>query len=163
MKIAIMSDCHDQWSNLEKAIDTANQNQCQTLLFAGDLISPQGLPLLEAFQGTVKLVWGNNEAERVIFTRKMDASPKFELCGDIFESEIEKVKIFMNHYPRITELAAASSQFHLCIHGHTHSLRQDKVGDCLLINPGEIQGYKSGQPTFIIFDTQTKNIQLIKL
>lgn len=161
MKIAIMSDSHDNWNNLEKAIETANEKGCGYLLFAGDLVAPPGLAILDKFEGKVKFVWGNNEAERVGMTRKMDASQKIELCGDVYEGDVDGVRIFMNHYPRFVELAAKSGEFDLCIYGHTHEISQEKINDCLLFNPGEIQGYKTNKPSFGIYDTTTKNIEVL--
>ena len=161
MKIAIMSDSHDWWDHLEKAISIAHNKGCELLLFAGDLIAPPGLAVLEKFMGKVKFVWGNNEAERVGITRKMDASEQMELCGDAYEAVIDGVRIFMNHYPRFVELAAKSGEFDLCIFGHTHKYHNEMIGNCLLINPGEIQGYKTGISSFVVFDTQTKNAEKI--
>lgn len=154
-----MSDSHDRWDNLEKAIALANDAGCELLLFAGDFISPPGLPVLEQFNGPVKFVWGNNEGERVALTRKMDASAKIKLCGDVYEDTIDGIRVFMNHYPRQSELAAQSGAFDLCIFGHTHEYHEEQIGQTLLINPGEIQGYSTGQSTFIIFDTTTKTVE----
>jgi len=161
MKIAIMSDSHENWNALGKAIEISNNENCEYLLFGGDLISPPGIAVLEKFKGLIKFVWGNNEAERVGIVRKMDSSKNMEMCGDVFEGTIDGIKIFMNHYPRFTELAAKSGEFDLCIHGHTHIYRQEVLGNTVLINPGEIQGYKTGQSTFIIFDTSTRDIKKV--
>lgn len=158
MKIAIMSDSHDRWDHLEKAIEVANSENCEYLLFAGDFIAPTGIPTLQRFKGKVRLVWGNNEGETVKFTRLMDKTENLKLCGDVFEEEIDGVKIFMNHYPRIVELAAKSGEFDLCIYGHTHHYHEERLGECWFINPGEIQGYQTGNVTFIIFDTTTKSL-----
>jgi len=163
MKIAIMSDSHDKWENLEKAVEMSNSAGCEYLLFAGDLISPPGIAVLNKFKGKTKFVWGNNEAERVGMTRKFEASEKMQLCGDIFEGEFDGIKIFMNHYPKITELAAKSKEFNVCIHGHTHEYREEKIGNTLLLNPGEIQGYQTGKPSFIIFDTKSRAVRRINL
>lgn len=163
MKIAIMSDSHDRWDHLEKAINIANNSGCDTLLFAGDLIAPPGVSILEKFNGKVKFVWGNNEGEKVGIAKKMDASKKIEICEDTFEGEIDGIKIFMNHYPRFVELAAKSGEFDLCVFGHTHDYMEEKIGNCLLINPGEIQGYKTGNITFVIYDTSTKRHEKIKV
>lgn len=161
MKIAIMSDSHDNWENLASAIKVANENGCETLMHAGDLIAPPGVAILEQFNGKVYFVWGNNEGEKLGMTRLIDKSDKITLEGDICEIEIDKLKIFMNHYPRNTELAALSGQFDLCIHGHTHIYREDKFGDTILVNPGEIQGYRTGTSTFIIFDTTDKSVRKV--
>lgn len=156
MKIAIISDCHDQWENLERAVEIANDEECKILLFAGDLIAPPGLAILEKFNGQVKFVWGNNEGEKMGMTRKMDASEKIELCGNVFEGEINGVRIFMNHYPRLAELAAKSGEFDLCVCGHTHLYKEERIGECILLNPGELHGHKTSKPTFAIFDTREK-------
>ena len=163
MEISIMSDSHDNWVNLESAVLISNENGCEYLLFAGDLIAPPQLAILEKFSGKVKLVWGNNEGERVILTRMMAASEKIELYGDIFEGEICGIKIFMNHYPRIAELAAKSGEFDLCVFGHTHEYVESKIENTILVNPGEIQGYKTGKASFIIFDTETRSVNKIEL
>ncbi|MDQ3099407.1 MAG: YfcE family phosphodiesterase [bacterium] len=163
MKIAIMSDSHENWTKLTKAIDIANKENCTHLLFAGDLIAPPGIVVLEKFNGKIHFVWGNNEGEKTGLTRKMNASQKITLEGDIFESEIHGIKIFMNHYPRIVELAAKSGDFDLCIHGHSHEYREEAIGSTILINPGEIQGYLTGKVTFIIFDCETKKVKRIEL
>ena len=158
-----MSDSHDRWDNLEKAVKLANENDCKILLFAGDFCAPTGIPVLEKFNGDVKFVWGNNEAEKMGLTRKCDASKKIQLCGNIFEGVFDGVKIFMNHYPRISELAAKSGEFDLCIYGHLHEYHEEKVNKCLLVNPGEIQGFASGNVTFMIYDTKKNEIKKINV
>ncbi len=159
MKVAIMSDSHDNWDNLAKAIAMANQEACELLLFAGDLISPPGVPILEKFNGQVKFVWGNNEGEKLNLTRKMDSSKKIKLCGDIFEGEIDGVKVFMNHYQRIVELAAKSGEFDFCVYGDTHDYASEKVGHCLLLNTGSIKGSSENGASFVVFDTTSKELQ----
>jgi uncharacterized protein len=163
MKIAIMSDSHDRWDHLEKAIQFGNSSNCKYLLFAGDLIAPPGISVLQKFNGKVILVWGNNEGEKVGIAEKIKTTNNIELHYEIFDEEIEGTKIFMNHYPRPTELAAQSGQYDLCIHGHTHIYREEKTGKTNLVNPGEIQGFISGNVTFVIFDTTSQKIEKITL
>jgi putative phosphoesterase len=161
MKIAIMSDCHDNWENLEKAINIANENSCSHLLFAGDFISPLGVEILEKFKGQVKIVWGNNEAEKIGMMKRISATKNVELCGDLFDGEISSCKILMNHYPRFAQLAAKSQEYDLCIHGHTHEYYTELIGQTVLINPGEIHGYKTGEVGFAIYDVETQDVQRI--
>ncbi|MCA9302096.1 YfcE family phosphodiesterase [Candidatus Nomurabacteria bacterium] len=157
MKIAIMSDSHDNWPVLEKAVEKANNMECSILLFAGDLISPPGIAILEKFNGEVKLVWGNNEGEKMGLTRKTDASEKIELFGDTYEGELEGLNVFMNHSPRITELVAKSGDFDLCVHGHFHDeARIEKVGKTTLINPGGLHLRPGDSPAIVVFDTKSR-------
>lgn len=158
MKLALMSDSHDNFPVLAKAIEIAEQAGCEMLLFAGDLISPPGIDVLAKFSGNSIVIWGNNENEKPGIIRKVAAAENVELSEGYYEGEMGGLKIFMNHYPRYTELAAASGQFDVCIHGHTHEYREEKVGETLLLNPGEIMGYLSGTSTFMILDTETKQV-----
>ena len=159
MKIAIMSDSHDNWGKMVDAINIANDKNAEVLLHAGDLIAPPGIDILEKFKGEVKYVWGNNEAEKMGMTRKIDAIEKITLCGDLFEGKIDNLKILMNHYPRYSELAALSGEFDLCVCGHTHEYREEYFGEILLLNTGEIQGHRTGISSFVIFDTVTKKVK----
>ncbi len=162
MKLAIMSDAHDNWANLEKAITIAQERGCGAVLFAGDLIAPPGIEVLKKFAGPVKVVWGNNEGEKLGIVAACQGSA-VELCGDVFEGELGGARIFMNHYPRIVELAATAGEFDLCIFGHTHVYAETKVGECVLLNPGEIQGYRTGQAGFAIWDTEQKSGERVKV
>lgn len=70
MKIAIMSDGHEHWDNLRKAITIANQQSCDMLLFAGDLMAPgNGLSALKTFTGPVHMVFGNNDGDKYKLTK----------------------------------------------------------------------------------------------
>lgn len=163
MKISIISDSHDNWVNMKMAISESNNRGCEALLHAGDLIAPPGIPLLSEFKGDVKFVFGNNEAEKLGLMSKASQFKNIEICGDIFEGEIGGVKVFMNHYPKIAQLAAKSGDYDICIFGHTHEVLQDKVGNTILVNPGEVQGYLSGKATFMVFDTDSREVELIQL
>lgn len=163
MKIAIVSDSHDRWDYLGEAVRVANENECEFLLFAGDLIAPPGIAILQQFKGKVIFVWGNNEGEIEGMTKKFSDSKNIELCGKAYAGEIGGLKVFMNHYPEISVLAAESGEYDLCVYGHDHEYFEGKKGDTILLNPGEIQGYLTGNKTFMIFDTKSKEVEKITL
>ncbi len=167
MLIAILSDSHDHYQNLAKAVEIANQRGCQLLLHAGDLVAPPMVDILAKFQGGVKMVLGNNEAEigGLIFKSQQYENVSLEglTQGNYFEGEADGRKIFMNHYPKIARLAAQSGEYELCVFGHTHQYHEEKVGQAILLNPGEISGMATGKPGFVIFDTKTKECGRVEL
>lgn len=155
MKIAVMSDSHDNWENLSQAVRQANDLDCEVLLHAGDLVAPAGVAVLQDFRGKVKFVWGNNETEQVEITRQMTVAD-MEVF-DRFEGQIGGLAVFMSHYPQPAETASLSESFDLCVHGHTHQYREERVDNkegqvakTLILNPGEIQGYRTGQASFAV-------------
>ena len=151
-----MSDIHDNYDNLDKAINVANKKKCSYLLFAGDFVSPPGLSVLNKFNGKVEMVWGNNEGNKHGFFAKINKMDNVSMHNEFYEGEIDKIKIFMNHFPRLSEIAANTNEFDLCIYGHVHDYRLEKINDTVLICPGNIVGW-SEKPSFVIFDTTDKS------
>ena len=92
MKIAIMSDSHENWDNLKRAIEISNEHNCNYLLFAGDLISPQGIDILSTFKGDVKIVWGNNENEKIGIIEKSNLYSNVGVFGEIYEETIDNTE-----------------------------------------------------------------------
>ncbi len=160
MKIAIMSDSHDRWDYLQHAIMIANDKGAQKLLFAGDFMSPPGVSIISQFGGEVIMVWGNNDGEKIGLLEKAKDSKLINISGDIYEGRIGERNVYMNHYPRPSEIAAKSKIYDMVIHGHTHEWRTEIIDGVLLINPGEIQGGR-GDVTFAIVDTDTLEVEKI--
>lgn len=164
MKLAIISDSHDHYGNLSRAIELANEAGCERMLFAGDLIAPgNGTAVLSTFKGDVHFIYGNNDGEEFGMTKQFAKHEHLSIEGKTFEAEIDGVKIFMNHYPRIAEIAAHSGLFDLVIYGHDHKYFEEKVGDCVLLNPGAIHPYKIPCASFVIFDTIDRSVNRIEL
>lgn len=168
MKIAILGDSHDHYENLEKAVNVANEHNCELVLHTGDLGAPgNSVDILQKCNGHVKMILGNNDHEIVGLMRKSYSVDNFEIIktalgGDSYEDSVDGVKIFMHHYPRIAELAAASGEFDLCICGHTHKYREEIIGKTLLINPSSIISTK--EPAgIVIYDTTTRTHEHVML
>jgi putative phosphoesterase len=168
MKIAILGDSHDHYENLQKAVAAADNHGCELMLHSGDLGAPKNsIVILEQFKGDVKMILGNNDHEIVGLMRNTYSDNNFELIktargGDSYEDTVDGVRIFMHHYPRIAELAAASGKFDVCIFGHTHKSHEEMVGDTLLLNPAAIVATEE-PPAMVVYDTGTRTHERIVL
>ena len=168
MKILITSDSHDRWDFLTKAVEKGNEASCEVMFFAGDFMSPGGVKVLESFSGDVHFVLGNNDGELVGLTRWLDASKNttlhYKFGESTFKETIGGIKFYMNHFPDIVKNAALTGNYDVCIYGHDHIYHEEILGNgTTLLNPGEIQGYKTGNSTCMIFDTKTKTVEKIVL
>lgn len=162
MKIAIISDTHDNLTNLQKAIEIANNKACEMLLFAGDLNFPGAVQFLAKFNGPVHMVWGNNEGDRVKVLSRVSEYQNVQHHLDMYVDTIDGLMVFMTHYPEIAELARESNKYSLVIYGHTHEYDEQNLDTVTVINPGAVFGYPT-DPSFAIFDTKTKHIEKIML
>jgi uncharacterized protein len=157
MKIAIVSDIHDNVWTLKAAL--AQLNEAGILLCCGDLCSPFIVGLMaEAFGGAIHIVEGNNEGDWRRISQTAARFPSVHLHGEFFEDEIDGKRVAVNHYPNIALPLAQSGKYDLVCYGHDHHFAMEGRGSTLTLNPGTLLGYdpinKQDVPaTFILYDT----------
>lgn len=160
MKLAILSDTHDHLWALKAILPQLAT--ADAILHCGDLCSPFMVKHLgEGVAGKpVHIVWGNNEGDVLLMTRV--ATPNVNLHGAFAAVEFEGVKVAINHYPDIARGLALSGQYDLVCFGHNHIASSERVGQCQLLNPGEVMGLL-GPRTFAFFDTATRMVESVSI
>jgi hypothetical protein len=152
MKIAIVSDTHDNWANFKKALDWIKKENIQLVLHCGDANSQDTIDNAKRIFNDIRFVKGNADFG-------LDLPDNLEVEIDPSAGSGQAQKIFFVHFPNEAKKAAQSGNFDMVFYGHTHRPWEEKVGNCHLINPGELAGqfYK---PTFAVYDTSTKSLEL---
>lgn len=141
-----MSDTHNNMANFMKAIDWIKREDIQLILHCGDISSQETIDeAIKYFGEDIKFVKGNADFN-------MDLPEKMEV-------EIGGRKIAFVHFPNEAKKMAQSGKFNIVFYGHTHRAWDEKIGNCHMINPGELAGqfYK---PTFAVYDTATGKLEL---
>ncbi|GAB4469703.1 MAG: metallophosphoesterase [Anaerolineae bacterium] len=158
MRVAICSDIHDNIWKLEKALP--GMNEANVLIFCGDFCAPFTLrQIARGFEGPVHAVLGNNDGDQRLLLQVAEEMGNVELHGQLAELEIGGLRIAVNHYPEIARGLAASGRYDVVCYGHDHTLHEERVGQTLLINPGEMMGMK-GRSTYVILDTETRTVRV---
>lgn len=162
MKLAILSDTHDNLWALRAALDL--MTSADAVIHCGDLCSPFMLKELgEGAEGKpVHIVWGNNEGDVLLMTRLLPQFPHVTLHGALAQLEFDGLRVAVNHYPEIAQGLALSGQYALVCFGHNHTASEEKAGECVLLNPGEVMGLM-GRRTFAFFDTRTRATEFVEL
>ena len=169
MKLLVVSDSHDRWDLLLRAVEYGNSEGCAALLHAGDFIAPPGVQAaLAHFRGAVHVVLGNCDGEQIGLARALAALPNAVLHYDagvsVMEKEIGGWRIHMNHYPHVAHLAAAKGEHHLVVYGHTHAYHEARLENgTLLLNPGEVCGHRTGEATCAVVDTARGSVIRVTL
>lgn len=160
MKIAVISDIHDNIWNLQKALALPELQATEAIFFCGDLCSPFVIHLLGlAYSRPVHMVLGNNDGDVAAIIGNSKKYSNVHIHGEYFRSHLGGRSIAMNHYPEKAREIAENGGFDIVCYGHNHSVVNDEmVGDTLLINPGAIMGYHGGKltdipATYLILDT----------
>jgi hypothetical protein len=165
MKIAIISDSHDNWVNIEKAIKFINKEKIRTIIHCGDVCSPAVLSgMAKIFKGDeLHLVRGNVDGDIEGFKNVAKRYPKKLIYhGQTGKLEIDNLQLVFCHDPFVAKKIAHSQKYDFIFYGHSHKPWQEKVGKAELINPGTLAGlfFKA---TFAVLDTKTKKAKLILL
>ena len=157
MRIAIISDIHDNLWNLAPAIQYVRD--ADALICCGDLCSPFIIDELAKFPKDVHIVFGNNDADLYRITMKATANPRVHLYGELFQTTLDGKRFAVNHFDYIAKPLAKSGLYDVVCFGHNHEF-EISLDSGLLINPGTIMGAKFSkgkweetQPTFVVYDT----------
>ena len=161
MKIGIMSDSHDHVDNIQKSIQEFMERGIDYILHIGDYVNPNSV---REFNG-VKLVgiFGNNDGDRFRLVGAFNEVGG-EIKGEFHEFEEDGLKIACYHgtEPQIKDALIECGRYDVFVYGHTHKIRNEKVGNTLVLNPGTVHGFEH-RPTIMIFDTKNRSSEIISL
>ncbi len=163
MKIAVISDIHDNVWNLEAALSSFQV--AEALFCLGDLCSPFVIGMLgKGFPGRpIHLVFGNNDADTFRITRNAANFPDIVIHAEFAEVVLDGKKIAAVHFDNIAGALTASGRYDAVFYGHNHRFDISPAGKTLAVNPGALMGWSplkaEGQrdipATFAIYDTST--------
>lgn len=160
MRIAILSDIHDNLWNLAAAISSVQS--ADALICCGDLCSPFVIDELAKFPKEVHIVFGNNDADLYRITAKAGRLPRVAVHGELFQNIFDQKRFAVNHFDYLAKPMSKSGDYDVVCFGHNHEFEISREAGCLRINPGPIMGAKfsSGKwedttPSFVVYDTAT--------
>ena len=112
------------------------------------------------FDGDIHVVFGNGDGDPFLISNIANTQyPNLKLHGQHAELEFEGAKIAVTHYPFYAKALARTGDYQAVFSGHTHVQHEERFGDCLWLNPGEILGWK-GDATCAIYDTATNSAEI---
>lgn len=161
MKVAVMSDSHDNIWNLERALKRAQG--ADALVFCGDLCAPFSLKMLaDGFTGPIHALRGNNDGDVALLLRVAGQSAHVRFYTEaLAELDLGGRKIAVAHYAHLANAVAPSGKYDAVFFGHTHRQVKRWEGPTLLLNPGEVMG-RFGTPTIALYDTETRDAEIVE-
>ena len=163
MRVAIMSDSHDNIWNMRKAVEIVKGSQAGLIIHCGDFIAPFMLKELDEAGIPVHGVFGNNDGDQYTLTKMASGMLNhITLHGLAGQVDAAGFNIGFTHYAELGAGLVSAGDCHLVCFGHTHVHEIKKAGEVTLLNPGEIMG-KEGSPGFCYVDTETGVIDRVEL
>lgn len=161
MKIAVLSDVHDNIWNLRKALK--RMEGADALLFCGDFCAPFSLKMLaDGFSGPIHAVRGNNDGDAFLLMRVASRYEHVTLYSEaLAEVTLGDRRIAVVHYPHLAKAIAPSGKYDAVFFGHSHQAAKMWEGRTLVLNPGEVMG-RFGKATFALYDTEAHDAEFVE-
>ncbi|MFQ3610942.1 MAG: metallophosphoesterase [Fimbriimonadales bacterium] len=161
MLLGVISDSHDHMDNIRKVVDALNDHQVDLVLHAGDYVAPFVVNELSRLQTRLIGVFGNNDGERLGLMRRL--SEIGQVSVQPLFIELEGTRIAMVHEPEPVEAFARSGLYDLVIYGHTHQRDLRTVDNTVILNPGEVCGWLTGQASFALITLPERKVEVVEL
>jgi len=180
MKIAIISDVHNNLANLKKVLDYCKNKKVSKIICCGDLASLETLDFLcdnfkpfgiRAFKCNIHFVFGNMDEDHFktsIFQQSNGSLNNqvehknaiiFEKFG---EAEFDNKKTAFVHFPNKAKKLCETGKYNFVFYGHTHEPWEQDINNCKMLNPGTVGGERC-LPSFAIWDTKNNKFELIRV
>lgn len=159
--IGVMSDSHDNVTQVRRAVALFKDAGCDLVLHAGDVVAPFAAREMAALGCPVKAVFGNCDGE------KQGLEMAFEKLGEIQDAPLlfshGSRQILLVHYHFSVATYASSGKYDVIIYGHTHKPDIRKEGKTLLLNPGEAGGWLTGKSTVALLTPENLEAEIVPL
>jgi len=159
--IGIMSDSHDHIEAIGAAVKFFNRAEVELVIHAGDLIAPFTAREFKNLHSPLEAIFGNNDGERHVLRTAYEGISVLE---DFKELEVDGRKIAVIHgtTEALVDALRKSGKYDVVVRGHTHQMGVSD-GKTVVINPGEVCGYLSGEKTVMLLDTDDLSWEVVPL
>ncbi|MDD1668878.1 MAG: metallophosphoesterase [Methanomicrobiales archaeon] len=165
MLIGILSDTHDNLPMVERAVARLNGLSPDLVLHAGDFVSPFVMPRLAGLTCPCVGVFGNNDGDRALLAAKARESGKVELhgCLAVRHADGRSIALLHGHEPETLGELVGAGIFDVMVHGHSHRPSISRIGETLVVNPGEVCGYLTGKGTIAVLETGRLEAEILEI
>ena len=159
--IGVMSDSHENLTQIRKAVALFKNAGCELVLHAGDVVAPFAAREFAALGCPVKAVFGNCDGEKQGLEMALEKFGKIQDAPLLFTHGGRPILLVHYHFSVATY--ASSGKYDVIISGHTHKPDIRREGKTLLLNPGEAGGWLTGKSTAALLDPEKLEAEIVPL
>ncbi len=144
MIIGVTGDTHNNLKNIKTICSIFNENATDLVVHTGDISLAKSLLAFKQLNCPLIAVLGNNDIEEKKSLEEAATNFNCKIFEEPYFMNINKKKFAVMHHPElINEEMTNTTDF--IVHGHTHRYRLEKIGNCMIFNPGECAGMMKGK------------------
>lgn len=157
LRIGLVSDTHDHVLRIRESAAILNRSGVELVIHAGDYCSPFAVRELERIEAPLHGITGNNDGDLFQIQRAF-AEIGARLESQWWETDLAGRRALVMHEPRGVMDVAAGGTYDLIVFGHTHERDERRIGETLIVNPGEVCGWLGGIGSLAIYDTEAHEV-----
>ena len=162
MRIGILSDTHNNVSNLLAALRIFREEGVSQLIHCGDMANVFTASQISGFD--VIYVNGNSDESAAAINHTVwTLNPRNETPGLVYSGKLDGVGIAATHghMPQRMDKLLKTRSIAYVFHGHTHRQRDELIGKTRVINPGALGGARHEPRTVCVLDLATGDNRFI--
>jgi uncharacterized protein len=149
MKIAVLSDTHNQEDRVRRALNVLRGCGVSVVLHCGDIEDPPIVKLFRDFEA--HFVFGNCDWDHDGLAAMIEkVKGKLHECFGHLEVAGKQIAFTHGHEHKVLADLEAADCYDYLFHGHTHVAVDRVAGRTRVINPGAL--HRVQVKTFVIFD-----------
>lgn len=158
MLLGILSDSHGRIDTTRKAVSMLVEAGATTLIHLGDIGSEEVLEELTVARSMV--VFGNCDDETMLARHAERLG--VHVCHPIGRIEHAGKRIAFSH-GHLTHVirAALEENVDYLLHGHTHEVRDERIGSTRVINPGAL--HRASRYTAALLDPAADRVHVLEV
>ena len=161
MLVGVVSDTHNNISNIKSIIDIFNKQKVDLVIHTGDISKPDTLKIFSNLNCPMMGVFGNNDRIESGL-EEVCIEYKFNFKEPPLSIVLENRNIAVFHEPEIIqEYLNNNENIDIIIHGHTHRYREEEIDGIIYFNPGESAGSLKGKNALGLIDLKNFEIKRI--
>jgi putative phosphoesterase len=134
--VGILSDSHGRWERTQRAIDALQARGASVFVHCGDVEDERVLDQLAGLEA--HLVWGNCDWDRARLERyARDLGVAVHGSAGQIELDGRRIAFTHGHEPALLRAPIEAGAEYVA-HGHTHEMRDERIGASRVVNPGAL-------------------------
>ena len=160
MRIALLSDTHNNLHNIQSALSKLKELKVDTIIHCGDMTRDETAEAFHDF--CIHHVLGNGDMDTFGLQMAIQECRPGSSSGEIYTATLDGKSIAAIHghnlplYRSLTE----NGRYDYVFHGHTHRLRDERIGKTRVINPGALGGAVRGERSFCVLELSTGDLSV---
>jgi len=161
MQIGVMSDTHDQLSNLIHVLHVFRERGIETVIHCGDLTSFEMLSHFSDFR--LIYTFGNMDLSTGAIQNRIHRLGENSFAGLVFTGNLGGVNVAATHGHLDGRVMSLVRERHhkWVFHGHTHQKRDEMVQGVRVVNPGALGGLGREPRSFCVVDLEQQTVEFL--